>query len=515
VKLSDLTPEQWHARLSTRRSREADTIQSWWQYYDGEQPLYFVAKILEEQQNRFPPLTINWCEKFADSIDRRCVVEGFRLRGEDDLSDALWDVWQRNDLDEDQSENNIASLVTGVSYVMVGPDDDGQALVTVESPDSVTVEIDPRTRRVIAALKVWKSDPESQLEDMSELYVPGRIIPFEDGKQAGSGQRTGWMKGLERVQTSPEVPVVPFMNRRRRNVGRSELRALKPVVDAANQVATNMLAAVEHHAVPRKWILGASKENFLDKDGNALPAWKIATGAVWVNPFDPKQPEAKPEIGQFAASDLRHFHETISLLGRIGSGLCDMPPNEFGFGVADNPASADGINAAKESFTRRVETVLTARGSAYEKVMRLAAAVEDNDPKKMVHLETVWRDPGTPTRQAKAQTAVATYGSGLSDLRQAREDYGYTRTQIKDMETREEDADDALLASRLGGAPEVTVADASDLKAKADSMGVLIRAGVDPKSAAAQVGLAGVKFTGAVPVSLRLPEDQASKVEGK
>jgi len=38
-------------------------------------------------------------------------------------------------------------------------------------------------------------------------------------------------------------------------------------------------------------------------------------------------------------------------------------------------------------------------------------------------------------------------------------------------------------------------------------MGVLIRSGVDPASAAAEVGLSGVRFTGAVPVSLRPPED--------
>ena len=41
--------------------------------------------------------------------------------------------------------------------MMVGPSDEG-ALITVEQPDSVAVEIDPRTRRVIAALKTWKSD---------------------------------------------------------------------------------------------------------------------------------------------------------------------------------------------------------------------------------------------------------------------------------------------------------------------------------------------------------------------
>lgn len=45
--------------------------------------------------------------------------------------------------------------------------------------------------------------------------------------------------------------------------------------------------------------------------------------------------------------------------------------------------------------------------------------------------------------------------------------------------------------------------DADELKKRADAMGVLIRSGVDPVDAAKQAGLAGVKFTGERPVSLR------------
>ncbi len=44
-------------------------------------------------------------------------------------------------------------------------------------------------------------------------------------------------------------------------------------------------------------------------------------------------------------------------------------------------------------------------------------------------------------------------------------------------------------------------------------MGQMIRAGVEPEQAADQVGL-DVDFTGAVPVSLRLPETDARTLEG-
>jgi len=442
VKLSDLSAEEWYLRLENRRVSDAKKAAEWWRYYEGRQPLYFVAKILAEQENRFPALTVNWSQKFVDWIDSRSCVEGFRIGGTDEPDDALWKIWQRNDLDEEQSENNVASLVTGASYMMVGPGDDGSALMTVEAPESVSVEIDPRTRKVIAALKRWKSDESLATEDMGELHLPGRIIPFVDGQAE-----------TERTQKSTEIGVIPFWNRRRRLRGHSELTALKPIVDAANQVATNMLAGVEHHAVPRKYALGVSEENFKDKDGNPIPAWKIATGAVWVNPYDEDNPQAKVEVGQFAQSDLRNFHETIMLLGRIGAGLCDIAPHEFGFGVADNPASADGIEAAKESGVRRVERILVARGGAYEKAMRLAATIEGRDPEKMVQLETVWRDPSTPTKAAKTQAAVTALTSGLADLRQAREDAGYSDTQIKAMEAREAEADPLnLLAKARAGA---------------------------------------------------------------
>ena len=458
AKLSDRSDQEWFSRLNHRRLQQEQTIREWWEYYDGRQPLYYVARILEEQQDRFPALTINWCEKFVDWLDARCVVEGFRLSGQDVADDDLWEIWQRNDLDEDQSENNVAALVTGASYMIVGPGDDG-ALMTVESPDSVVVEIDPRTRRVIAALKTWSSDPlRGAPDDMAELFLPGKMLRYENGRVEGQ-ERQQWMESARALQTSPEVPVVPFLNRRRRYQGRSELGSLRRIVDAANQTATNMLAGVEHHAVPRKYALQVREEDFRDESGEPLPAWKIATGAVWVNPFDPENPDAKPEVGQFAASDLRNFHETLSLLGRIGAGLCDIAPHEFGFGVADNPASADGIEAAKESGVRRVERIHTARGAAYEKAMRLAAAVEGRDPSQMVRLETVWRDPSTPTQHAKVQAAATSYSNGLADLRQAREDAGYSDTQIKAMEEREREPD-AVEAELIRLAGERESADA-------------------------------------------------------
>lgn len=51
------------------------------------------------------------------------------------------------------------------------------------------------------------------------------------------------------------------------------------------------------------------------------------------------------------------------------------------------------------------------------------------------------------------------------------------------------------------------------MKAAFDALGVAVRAGVDPQSALHKLGLDGVTMSGAVPVSLRLPERDAEDLE--
>ena len=449
MKLSDLSDEDWFKRLSARRLAQQTPIRDWWQYYDGEQPLYFLLRILSEQDDRFGALTINWCEKFADAIDRRMFVEGFLL-GDGDSPDAdLLKIWKRNDMAEFQSENNVASLVTGNSYIMVGPSDEG-ALITVESPDSLAVEVDPLSRRVVGALKFYKSDSEATVDDRAVLHVPNysgegsRLVEFEHGKPVSGGQAQKWMTGPAKMQSSPEVPVVQFPNRQRQRVGRSELRSLKPLVDAANFTATSMMASVLHHAMPRMLAINVAESLFMNDDGSVnREAVKSATGALWVVPAETDEdgnvPEnaPKPDVKQLSATDLRNFHETVSLLARLGAGLCDLAPHTFGFGVSDNPASADGIRASQDDLISRVERHMVSRGNGYKRVMRLGMAVEGKDPALAATLETVWRGAGTPTRASMADAAVKTYGAGISDLHQARVDYGYPPSVIEAMRKRE------------------------------------------------------------------------------
>lgn len=448
MKLSDLTDEQWFQRLSGRRSANLQKIASLWAYFDNEQPMYHVARILSEQDNKFPPLTVNWCRKYIRSIDGRSILEGFAYVGQDSLDDKMQKIMLRNELDLRHSLNNISTMVTGWSYGMVGPGADG-ARMTIESPDSVAVERDAVTGEVRAALNFWSSDVESGTDDRAVLQLPdprggSRLIDYELGKPVGEA-RLKWMAGPSRRQASGLVPVVPFLNQERWGKPTTQMADLIPIVDAANFTATSMMATILRHAMPRILAINIQSAQFLNSDGTVnREALKAATGEVWMVPaaenedgtLVSKDQVPDVDIKQLPAADMRNFHETMNLLARIGAGLCDLTPVDLGFGVSDNPPSADSIDKSKDERLLGIERFNRQQGAGYERMMRYGLAVEGEDVGKRL-IESKFRNVATPTKQSMAVAATGTYASGIADLYQARKDYGYTPTEIEAMEKRE------------------------------------------------------------------------------
>lgn len=454
--LSDLTADQWLVRLLAKKIANYAAQKRLWLYYDNDQPLAFVAKILHEQGDRFPPLLVNWSALVVDALEERLDVLGFRDPEADKVDDRLQQWWQENNLDELSGEAHTCSMVARESYVMLGPVPAGRETpaTTIEYPDQVVVEIDPLTRQVVAALKVWQSDPALGHADMATLQIPGKVITYEQGKQVEQTADHGWAERALTEQTSPLVPVFPMNNRQRRGVGYTELKSLLPVVDAVNQLATNMLAAIEHHALPRRWGIGVDPRDFKDEAGNALKAWQIATGALWAippatdddgNPL-PSAESERPQVGQFTGADLTNFHNSIKQVAMIAASLYGLPPHYMGYS-SENPASADAIRSSEARLVKRAERHQRGKGGTWEGAGRCALHMMDEDPNRIqpadengdrpersgrgTRMETWWRDPSTPTSASQADRAVKLKTAGIIDEVQALEDCGYTPGQIR------------------------------------------------------------------------------------
>ena len=394
-------------------------------YLEGEQPLKYMSEAMrEELGDTVAELVLNWARLVTDAYESRLDVEGFRYADSDVEDKDLWAGWQYNDMDEQSQQGHLDSIALSRSYALISAntEKDKPPRNTIESPFQVWARRDPATRKVSSAIKKWKDtdDVEHVL-----VFTPEETTEFV--KKSGKWEKGGFFD----KHNFGIVPVVPLVNRPRilRPDGTTEFIDIIPLADAANKMATDMMVSGEFHAMPRRWAFGLKQSDFVDKNGNPLTAWSKVKSRLWAN----ENPNIK--VGQFDEADLSVFHNTIKLLAQLTSQIAALPPHYMGF-VGDNPTSADAIRSSETQLVKRVERKHTFLGGAWEEVQRInlmflrgRPELEDRD----YQIETVWRDPSTPTVAQKADAAVKKYESGIVPLEQTWIDLGYSATQRAQM----------------------------------------------------------------------------------
>lgn len=450
----NFTPEQWAARLMWRIDAEAVRLRTLNDYYEGTQPLaYMHPALLKEFDGRLREVVINWPRMVVDAVEERCDVEGFRRQDDADADSRLWSWWQANNLDEMSQQGHVDALTMGRSFLTVGAPDPGNdyPCMTIESPLEMWADIDPRTRQVRAALRRWwDEDGVLDGEDrrlFGTLYLPDSTTWYQV-------EGDGWTVIDEDIHNLGVVPVVPIVNRPRLKIplGVSELADIFPLSDAANKIATDMMISAEYHAMPRRYALGFDKADFQDETGKPLSTWEQMAGRIWSTPNSSKDGAS---VGQFPEAQLTNFHDTIVALAQLVGSMSGLPPYYFGQST-DQPASAAAIRSSENRLIKRCERKHRPWGGSYEQAMRIGELIMDGkwNPAS-AQLETIWRDPATPTKAEAGDAAVKLYQGGITPLRQTREDLGYSAVQIARMEAADLAADPANRLAALDPAAAI------------------------------------------------------------
>ncbi|MGV9271574.1 phage portal protein [Kitasatospora sp. NPDC003701] len=399
-------------RLQQARSAPAsqgglDVLQ---RYYDADRYMRSIGLNVPPGWESLQTV-IAWPAQAVDTVEERLDVEGFRASAADAPSEDLWDLWQTWGMDEESQIAHLDALTLARSYGVVGVDAYGDPVITVEGPQWMIHERSAATRQVTAAARFVQAAEEVDLPQYqafgrataATLWPrPGmtvQLVRREDG---------GWWVVDRSVSDMPWIPVVPFINRARSSyrAGRSEMLRVIPVADACCRALTNMQVATEFQAVPQRYVLGASADDFVDKDGKPVPAWEAYLGRVWALANE------SAHAGQFAAADLRNFETAILTYGKLAASLQGVPLAYFAAG-ADNPTSADAIKAEEARLVKNCERRQRSFSGPWENLMRMALWISHRGklPSGLERMATVWRDPSTPTMSAKAdyvQKMVAT-----------------------------------------------------------------------------------------------------------
>lgn len=403
-------------------------------YYEGDRRLRQIGLAVPPELESFTVM-VNWPRITVDSVEQRCDVEGFRLPGAESADDELWGIWQASDLDEESQMGHVEALALGRAYVCVGTreDDDPEPnvpLITFESPLEMIHEQDPRVKKVTAALR--RPGGSSSME--ATLYLPDVTIWLE------RDPARGWLENDRDEHGLGVVPVVPLVNRSRlrKRDGVSELVDVIDLTDAACRMLTLSALAGEVLAVPQRYVLGATQKDFVDKEGNPVPAWDAYLGAIWALQNE------KAVVGQFSAADLGNFERIVNHYANLVSGQSGLPTRFYGQ-YTTNPPSEGSIVADETRLIQNARRKHRAFGRAHEGAMRIARRIIDGDwNPDLVRMETLWANPETPTRAQQADATVKLHAAGLLPVEAAWEDLGYSATrreQLKRMRDAELAAD--------------------------------------------------------------------------
>jgi hypothetical protein len=417
------------------------------EYYEGEQPLKYMAPALEAEVGaRVTQLVINWPRMITDAYENVADIEGFQVPDTPGGDDLLWQLWKLNDGAIQSQQAHLESLIHGRSYGIVGAGDgaDDPPVLSVEHPLQMTVHRDPRSRLIDQALKRWKDDDGT---NWASLYLPKLTLKYRKKR----GDR-GWTEVDRDDHELPMPPVTVLLNRGRmlRHFGVSEFHDIIPLADAANKMATDMMISGEFHAMPRRWVVGMTAEDFEDEDGNQMSTWSAVAGRLWGT----KKKPGDVQYGQFPEADLSNFHNTLKVLAQLAAQLAYLPQDYMSF-TSDNPTSADAMRASESRKVKRAERQHTGWNPGWRDIARLMLYFETGRlDVNWRRIETIWRDPATPTVAQKADATVKlTGGKPIIPPQQARIDLGYTPTEIDNMDKW--DKENAAAASGFNAVSEL------------------------------------------------------------
>jgi hypothetical protein len=398
---------------------------------------------------------------YVDSLSDRLGIEGFRLgipaASQTDGSaettaagastgvtpgapdDQLWDWWQANNLDVEAPLAHNEAFVNGRSYITISAPDPAVDLdvdltvpiIRVESATTLYAVIDPRTRAVTQALRYIvgaPGTPQAGQVVAATLYLPLQTIAWI------KDQTGAWQIVQQVPHNLGIVPVVPITNRTLLSdlYGTSEITPeLRSITDAAARILMNLQSAAELMGVPQRLLFGVKPQEIGVDPATGVSRYDAYMARILA--FE----ESEGKAFQFSAAELRNFCDALDQLDRKAAAYTGLPPQYISYS-SDNPASAEAIEASESRLVMKAERKTVIFGGAWEQAMRIAVRVMGTPqlPPEYYRMETIWRDPSTPTYASKAAAATALYagGAGVIPKKRARFDMGYSVVEVDEME---------------------------------------------------------------------------------
>ena len=329
---------------------------------------------------------------------------------------------------------------------------------------------------------------------------------------------------------APMMEALPFEPSLDRPLGRSRIsRDVMSITQRAMRTVLREELATELFTAPGILLSGVDSDLIDD-----LRSWDWKLGTIKTISSG-EEPEG-PKVTVLPQQSAQPFTEQMRALATELSGVSSLPVSSLGV-IQDNPSSAEALYAAKEELVIKAKNAQRVFDAALNRVYAHAVMMRDGLDEmtpELRSLATRWGDPAHPSIVSQSDAIVKQISAlpWLAESPVVLEELGYSGSQIARLMSDKRRAEASGLLDRLSAQETADTAatpapveqaapastgglDTSHAKEAFDALGVAVRAGVDPQSALEVLGIPGVKLTGAVPVSLRLPEADSKALEEK
>lgn len=355
-------------------------------YYEAEQRVRHIGIALPPELAEDFTVILNVCRMAVDEPVRRQKLRFFYRVGDQTTSDpALMEAWEYNNLGSKSALASKETRIFGRAWGMVGTnaDDPAHPLITLEDPRNLACDVDVAKGRARAGFRQYRDEDAKQT--LGTLYLPNSTVHVLRTSR-------GWEVTDRDDHNLGAVPIVGFLNRPRAGnfAGTSEMADVIGPTDAIARMITNMGVGGDTHAVPGRWAAGVAESDFVDEHGKMLPVWEAYFTAIRAT----ANPDAK--FGQFAASDLKNFHDSVNNLLAWCALMLGLPTRYTNPNTV-NPASEGAIHADLDRLVQNVSQMNTFDGDAWSWLMGLEERFRTGEWGAPNTIRARWHDPETTT----------------------------------------------------------------------------------------------------------------------
>ena len=393
---------------------------TYWNYYDGEQPLvYSAARLREVFRGLDANFVENWCEVVINAVLERVQLKKFTVANNETATERLNTIWAMTEMNLDADDAHLGALVCGESFVIVWPDEiGGEADAYYNDPRMCHVfysAANPRKKEFAA--KWWDDGELWRLN----LYYSDRIEYYAARSKSTPTPNSykvfeSWGDG---IAENPYGVIPVFHLRPERRVTVSELKNVVPLQAALNKLLADMMVSAEFGAFRQRWVISNADTGVL----------KNAPNEVWDLPAADGQGQ-DTQVGEFSGTNLGNFLTAIDHMA-TSIGVITRTPRHYFFQQGGAP-SGEALITMEAPLNHKCKRYIRRFTATWQKVGAFLLSLEGMEVHP-VDIGTEWEKVQTILPRTQAEIRQMGVSAGLP-LRTLLRREGWSASEIAEME---------------------------------------------------------------------------------